>query len=96
MPLTALLSSNPGSICRCYKHLDKCEYQITPCQVKYQLHNMDTQTLFHCNCTHMSRRKRQGFSHHHRALCADRLGSDEVGPLPLLCLQAGTVPVQGK
>ncbi|KAM7089845.1 group 3 secretory phospholipase A2 [Ciconia maguari] len=41
----------PGRLCRCYKHLDKCEHQIAPREVKYQLHNVDTRTLFHCNCT---------------------------------------------
>ncbi|XP_075024271.1 group 3 secretory phospholipase A2 [Calonectris borealis] len=41
----------PGRMCRCYKHLDNCEHQIAPCEVKYQLHNVDTRTLFHCNCT---------------------------------------------
>lgn len=51
VPLTAPLSSGPGRMCRCYKHLDNCEHQIAPCEVKYQLHNVDTRTLFHCNCT---------------------------------------------
>uniref|UniRef100_A0A8C8EB09 Phospholipase A2-like central domain-containing protein n=1 Tax=Otus sunia TaxID=257818 RepID=A0A8C8EB09_9STRI len=71
VPITFLLSSGPGRVCRCYKHPDKCKHQIPPHQVKYQLHNMDTRTLFHCNCTRrcVSRRKRQGFSHHHRVLC---------------------------
>ncbi|NXE29453.1 PA2G3 phospholipase, partial [Ardeotis kori] len=40
-----------GRACRCYKHLDKCEHQITAHEVKYQLHNAHTRTLFHCNCT---------------------------------------------
>ncbi|XP_074777661.1 group 3 secretory phospholipase A2 [Athene noctua] len=40
-----------GRVCRCYKHLDKCEHQIAPHEVKYQLHNADTRMLFHCNCT---------------------------------------------
>lgn len=67
VPLTAPLSSGPGRLCRSYKHLDKCQHQIAPCEVKYQLHNKGTRTLFHCNCTRRcaSRRKRQGFSHHH-------------------------------
>ncbi|NXX60531.1 PA2G3 phospholipase, partial [Scopus umbretta] len=43
--------SGPGRVCRCYKHLDKCKHQIASCEVKYQLHNVDTRTLFHCNCT---------------------------------------------
>ncbi|XP_042661602.1 group 3 secretory phospholipase A2 [Tyto alba] len=41
----------PGRVCRYYKNLDKCKYQIAPREVKYQLHNVDTRTLFHCNCT---------------------------------------------
>lgn len=63
MPLTAPLSSDPSRVCRCYKHLEKCEHHIATHEVKYQLHNMDTRTLFHCNCTRrcVSRRKRQGF-----------------------------------
>uniref|UniRef100_A0A8B9MVK5 Phospholipase A2-like central domain-containing protein n=1 Tax=Accipiter nisus TaxID=211598 RepID=A0A8B9MVK5_9AVES len=82
LPLTTLLSSGLGRVCRCYKHLDKCEHQIAPREVKYQLHNVDTRMLFHCNCTRrcVTRRKRQGFSHHHRALYADDLGSGEMGP----------------
>ncbi|KAM9281505.1 group 3 secretory phospholipase A2 [Morus bassanus] len=40
-----------GRVCRCYKPLDKCKHQIAPRKVKYQLHNVDTRTLFHCNCT---------------------------------------------
>uniref|UniRef100_A0A8D0F395 Phospholipase A2 group III n=1 Tax=Strix occidentalis caurina TaxID=311401 RepID=A0A8D0F395_STROC len=51
VPITFLLSSGPGRVCRCYKHLDKCEHGIAPHEVKYQLHNVDTRTLFHCNCT---------------------------------------------
>uniref|UniRef100_A0A8C4P627 Phospholipase A2-like central domain-containing protein n=1 Tax=Dromaius novaehollandiae TaxID=8790 RepID=A0A8C4P627_DRONO len=34
--------------------LDKCEHQIAPHEVKYELHNIDTRTLFHCNCTRRS------------------------------------------
>ncbi|KAM6404083.1 LOW QUALITY PROTEIN: group 3 secretory phospholipase A2 [Rhynochetos jubatus] len=41
-----------GRACRCYKHLDKCEHQIAPQEVKYQLYNMDTRMLFHCKCIH--------------------------------------------
>ncbi|XP_071428152.1 group 3 secretory phospholipase A2 isoform X1 [Pithys albifrons albifrons] len=41
----------PGMVCRCYKHLDKCEHQIAPHEVRYQLHNVNNQTLLHCNCT---------------------------------------------
>uniref|UniRef100_A0A672U2A5 Phospholipase A2 group III n=1 Tax=Strigops habroptila TaxID=2489341 RepID=A0A672U2A5_STRHB len=54
-----------GRVCKSYEHLDKCKHQIVPSEVKYQLHNMDTWMLFHCNCTRrcVSRRKRQGSSH---------------------------------
>ncbi|XP_064530571.1 group 3 secretory phospholipase A2 isoform X2 [Pseudopipra pipra] len=41
----------PGRVCRCYKHLGKCEHQIAPHEVRYQLHNVNSQTLLHCNCT---------------------------------------------
>ncbi|XP_074869136.1 group 3 secretory phospholipase A2 [Carettochelys insculpta] len=37
--------------CGCYRHLDQCEHKIAPQEVKYQLHNPDSRTLFHCNCT---------------------------------------------
>ncbi|XP_058707475.1 group 3 secretory phospholipase A2 isoform X4 [Poecile atricapillus] len=37
--------------CRCNKHLGKCEHQIVPHEAKYQLHNVDSRTLLHCNCT---------------------------------------------
>ncbi|NXX19123.1 PA2G3 phospholipase, partial [Podargus strigoides] len=43
--------SGLGRVCRGYKHLDKCTHQIAPLEVKYQLRNGDTRTLFHCNCT---------------------------------------------
>ncbi|XP_051630111.1 group 3 secretory phospholipase A2 isoform X3 [Manacus candei] len=51
VPFTSLLSSGPGRVCRCYKHLGKCEHQIAPHEVRYQLHNVNSQTLLHCNCT---------------------------------------------
>ncbi|XP_068269069.1 group 3 secretory phospholipase A2 [Nyctibius grandis] len=41
----------PVRVCRCYKRLDKCEHQIAPREVKYQLHNGDARMLYHCNCT---------------------------------------------
>uniref|UniRef100_A0A8C3N859 phospholipase A2 n=1 Tax=Geospiza parvula TaxID=87175 RepID=A0A8C3N859_GEOPR len=67
---------SPGRGCRCSKHLGKCEYQIAPHEVRYQLHNVDSRTLFHCNCTcrYESTRK--------RPLCAYSWGSEEVGCLP--------------
>ncbi|KAM4649419.1 LOW QUALITY PROTEIN: group 3 secretory phospholipase A2 [Amazona ochrocephala] len=45
-----VLGVDLGRVCKSYKHLDKCEHQFVPSEVKYQLHNMD-RTLFHCNCT---------------------------------------------
>ncbi|XP_023793578.1 group 3 secretory phospholipase A2-like [Cyanistes caeruleus] len=41
-----------GTGCRCNKLLGKCEHQIAPHEAKYQLHNVDSRTLLHCNCTH--------------------------------------------
>ncbi|KAM8993516.1 LOW QUALITY PROTEIN: group 3 secretory phospholipase A2 [Ara ararauna] len=92
VPLTALLSSGLGRVCKSYKHLDKCEHQFVPSEVKYQLHNMET-LLFHCNCTRRcgSRRKRHSSSHHHRALCADTSGSGKVG-YPTWPAAAGCCP----
>ncbi|NXL85920.1 PA2G3 phospholipase, partial [Alectura lathami] len=43
--------SGLGRVCRGYRHLDRCEHRIAPHEVKYQLRNVDTRTLFHCNCT---------------------------------------------
>ncbi|XP_013919854.1 PREDICTED: group 3 secretory phospholipase A2 [Thamnophis sirtalis] len=37
--------------CRCYQRLDHCPFQIGPNEFKYQLHNSDDRTLYHCNCT---------------------------------------------
>uniref|UniRef100_A0A6J0UE97 Group 3 secretory phospholipase A2 n=1 Tax=Pogona vitticeps TaxID=103695 RepID=A0A6J0UE97_9SAUR len=44
-------SSAPSQSCSCYRRLDQCPYRIAPHEVKYQLHNTDSRTLFHCNCT---------------------------------------------
>ncbi|XP_016157600.1 PREDICTED: group 3 secretory phospholipase A2 [Ficedula albicollis] len=41
----------PGRGCRCNKHLGKCEHQIAPHEARYQLHNVDSRPLLHCNCT---------------------------------------------
>ncbi|CAM5160824.1 unnamed protein product [Eretmochelys imbricata] len=41
----------PGRSCGCYRRLDQCEHKIAPHEVKYQLRNPDSRTLFHCNCT---------------------------------------------
>lgn len=52
VPITSPLSSDPGRGCRCNKHLAKCDHRIAPHEVKYQLHNVDSRMLLHCNCTH--------------------------------------------
>uniref|UniRef100_A0A8C3SUA9 phospholipase A2 n=1 Tax=Chelydra serpentina TaxID=8475 RepID=A0A8C3SUA9_CHESE len=44
----------PARSCGCYRRLDRCEHKIAPHEVKYQLRNPDSRTLFHCNCTHTS------------------------------------------
>ncbi|KAF1628298.1 Group 3 secretory phospholipase A2, partial [Eudyptes chrysocome] len=71
--------SGLGRVCRCYKHLDKCEHQIAPHEVKYQLHNVDTRTLFHCNCTRRLARflRRAGdFNDMEVAVLAHRISTD--------------------
>ncbi|NXQ96616.1 PA2G3 phospholipase, partial [Sagittarius serpentarius] len=71
--------SGPGRVCRCYKHLDKCEHQIAPHEVKYQLHNVDTRTLFHCNCTRrLARflRRARALSEVELAVLADHIATD--------------------
>ncbi|XP_066835201.1 group 3 secretory phospholipase A2 isoform X1 [Anser cygnoides] len=67
-----------GRMCRCYKRLDKCEYQIAPHELKYQLHNADTRTLFHCNCTRRlarSLRRAKGFNEVQAAVLADHVAA---------------------
>uniref|UniRef100_H0ZKC1 Phospholipase A2-like central domain-containing protein n=1 Tax=Taeniopygia guttata TaxID=59729 RepID=H0ZKC1_TAEGU len=78
VPITSPLSSDPGRGCRCNKHLAKCDHRIAPHEVKYQLHNVDSRMLLHCNCTHRCESKRK------KALCAYSWGSEEVGCLPWL------------
>ncbi|KAM6052204.1 LOW QUALITY PROTEIN: group 3 secretory phospholipase A2 [Chlamydotis macqueenii] len=68
-----------GKLCRCYKYLDKCEHQITPHEVKYDLHNTDSRTLFHCNCTRrLARflRRVRDISEVEVAVLADRIATD--------------------
>ncbi|XP_075289738.1 group 3 secretory phospholipase A2 [Opisthocomus hoazin] len=68
-----------GRVCRCYKHLDKCEHQIAPGEVKYQLHNVDTRTLFHCNCTRRLARflhRARDLSYVEVAVLANRVAAD--------------------
>uniref|UniRef100_A0A8B9SZ09 phospholipase A2 n=1 Tax=Anas platyrhynchos TaxID=8839 RepID=A0A8B9SZ09_ANAPL len=72
------LSSGPGKMCRCYKRLDKCEHQIAPHEMKYQLHNADNRTLFHCNCTRRlarSLRRAKGFHEVQAAVLADHVAA---------------------
>uniref|UniRef100_A0A8D2M9W9 Phospholipase A2-like central domain-containing protein n=1 Tax=Zonotrichia albicollis TaxID=44394 RepID=A0A8D2M9W9_ZONAL len=76
VPITSPLSSGLGRGCRCTKHLRKCEHQIAPHEVRYQLHNVDSRTLFHCNCMRRCESRRK------RPLCAYSWGSEEVGCLP--------------
>ncbi|XP_072243163.1 uncharacterized protein [Leuresthes tenuis] len=37
--------------CRSLKHLDDCEFQIPPLGKKYNLQNMESKTVYHCDCT---------------------------------------------
>uniref|UniRef100_A0A3P8W0J1 phospholipase A2 n=1 Tax=Cynoglossus semilaevis TaxID=244447 RepID=A0A3P8W0J1_CYNSE len=37
--------------CAIYKGLDECTDVILPQQTKYGLHNPETRTIYHCNCT---------------------------------------------
>uniref|UniRef100_A0A803W4Y5 Phospholipase A2-like central domain-containing protein n=1 Tax=Ficedula albicollis TaxID=59894 RepID=A0A803W4Y5_FICAL len=76
LPFTSLLSSGPGRGCRCNKHLGKCEHQIAPHEARYQLHNVDSRPLLHCNCTRRCESRRK------KALCAYSWGSEQVGCLP--------------
>ncbi|XP_008839248.1 group 3 secretory phospholipase A2 isoform X2 [Nannospalax galili] len=39
-------------VCRSFRHLDQCEYQIKPQETKFHLFNSAQESLFHCNCTH--------------------------------------------
>uniref|UniRef100_A0A8D2QBE7 Phospholipase A2-like central domain-containing protein n=1 Tax=Zonotrichia albicollis TaxID=44394 RepID=A0A8D2QBE7_ZONAL len=83
VPITSPLSSGLGRGCRCTKHLRKCEHQIAPHEVRYQLHNVDSRTLFHCNCMRRCESRRK------RPLCAYSWGSEEVGCLPWPALDVG-------
>ncbi|RVE68480.1 hypothetical protein OJAV_G00091700 [Oryzias javanicus] len=37
--------------CQSLKHLDDCTFKISPLQEKYNLHNTDIKTVYHCDCT---------------------------------------------
>ncbi|XP_064248830.1 group 3 secretory phospholipase A2 isoform X1 [Passer domesticus] len=79
----------PGRGCRCNKHLGKCEHQIAPHEVRYQLHNVDSRTLFHCNCTRRLARclhRARDCSDMDLAVLADRITTDcFVLELPAAC-----------
>nr|XP_046242936.1 group 3 secretory phospholipase A2-like [Scatophagus argus] len=38
-------------LCRSLKHLDECKYKIPPLAKKYGLHNVESKTAYHCDCT---------------------------------------------
>ncbi|XP_063272323.1 group 3 secretory phospholipase A2 isoform X2 [Prinia subflava] len=79
----------PGRGCRCNKHVGKCEHQIAPHEARYQLHNGDSRTLLHCNCTRrlaQCLRKARGCSDMDMAVLADRIAMDcFVLELPAAC-----------
>ncbi|KAM4616189.1 uncharacterized protein ACJ7VT_009144 isoform 2-T2 [Polymixia lowei] len=38
-------------LCGTLKYLDDCKYKIPPLEKKYDLQNMDSKTVYHCDCT---------------------------------------------
>ncbi|XP_037536608.1 uncharacterized protein LOC119413622 [Nematolebias whitei] len=36
--------------CRSLKYLDECKFKIPPSEKKYNLHNMESKTAYHCDC----------------------------------------------
>uniref|UniRef100_A0A3B5MGU2 phospholipase A2 n=1 Tax=Xiphophorus couchianus TaxID=32473 RepID=A0A3B5MGU2_9TELE len=50
-PDVCIPSTAEDKSCVPYKELDECKNKILPQQRKYGLHNTETGTLFHCNCT---------------------------------------------
>ncbi|KAL4617224.1 group III secreted phospholipase A2-3A2-like [Arapaima gigas] len=38
-------------LCASYKHLDECMYKIPPREERFGLSNLQSKTLYHCNCT---------------------------------------------
>ncbi|XP_038008715.1 group 3 secretory phospholipase A2 isoform X1 [Motacilla alba alba] len=84
-----LRQQGPGRGCRCNKHLAKCEHQIAPHEVRYQLHNVDSRTLFHCNCTRRLARclhRARDCSDMDLAVLGDRITTDcFVLELPAAC-----------
>ncbi|XP_071671977.1 LOW QUALITY PROTEIN: group 3 secretory phospholipase A2 [Patagioenas fasciata] len=89
------LAGGKPRVCRCYKYLDKCKHQIVPHEVKCELHNVDSQALFHCNRTHrcVPRRKRLCFYHQYRvAVLADRIAIHCFALKPLTDCSPGKEP----
>nr|XP_046201250.1 uncharacterized protein LOC124033305 isoform X2 [Oncorhynchus gorbuscha] len=39
-------------LCGTLKHLDECKHKIPPLVKRYDLHNMGSKTVYHCDCTH--------------------------------------------
>ncbi|KAJ7994263.1 hypothetical protein DPEC_G00264070 [Dallia pectoralis] len=37
-------------VCRPLKHLDDCKHRIPPSEKRYDLHNTESKTVYHCNC----------------------------------------------
>uniref|UniRef100_A0A3P8YJ55 phospholipase A2 n=1 Tax=Esox lucius TaxID=8010 RepID=A0A3P8YJ55_ESOLU len=35
----------------CKRHLDDCKYKIPPLEKRYDLHNVESKTVYHCDCT---------------------------------------------
>uniref|UniRef100_A0A8C7F2W6 phospholipase A2 n=1 Tax=Oncorhynchus kisutch TaxID=8019 RepID=A0A8C7F2W6_ONCKI len=44
-------------LCGTLKHLDECKYKIPPLVKRYDLHNMGSKTVYHCDCTHSCKLK---------------------------------------
>ncbi|KAF7649252.1 hypothetical protein LDENG_00144520 [Lucifuga dentata] len=38
-------------LCRSLRYLDECKYKIPPLEKKYDRHNMESKTAYHCDCT---------------------------------------------
>uniref|UniRef100_A0A3Q0SHR9 Phospholipase A2-like central domain-containing protein n=1 Tax=Amphilophus citrinellus TaxID=61819 RepID=A0A3Q0SHR9_AMPCI len=38
-------------LCESLKHLDYCKFKIPPFEKKYGLQNMESKTVYHCDCT---------------------------------------------
>nr|XP_005567625.2 group 3 secretory phospholipase A2 [Macaca fascicularis] len=51
-PQGGLKPQGARRVCRSFRrHLDQCEHQIGPQEIKFQLLNSAQEPLFHCNCT---------------------------------------------